>query len=558
MLISKNSRTSIHIAQVELFITCRDLEDLHTFGKSHPLAELFIKHSSDGEWIKHGQTEMIDDTQNPEFLTSFVLSFSFEEQTYIKIKINDIHHSRHGHPEIHDDDLIGIFECNLGQLVASPGKQVMKDLVRDHHNHHRHDNLGAIILRVEEIKENNDHVTIQFACEKLDDVSSTFGHLTPLFYLGKHMSNGAVQKFYKSEVRNRNGEWKPVEKTIHEYCNGDLHRELLLEVYDYHRSGNHKFIGSATFALYNILHRQTQELILLNPHGNSHKSHGKIIIEKFQRIKIPSFLEYIAGGLKISLNIAIDFTSSNGDPRNPNSLHYSDPYGYNHYESALFGISEILLNYDSDQLIPIYGFGGEIDGEVNHCFPLTFDAGNPSVQGLDGIMNAYKNALSQIVLSGPTLFGPIVSEIVMEAERIYETQTCQRYDVLLILTDGDPYDMQETIDWIVRGSFCPLSIIIVGIGSEYFENVAILGTDDKEPLIDSDGRQEERDIVKFIHYREVDHSPAALCQEILSKLPGEVVKYFSKRGILPNRPEIVSPASSSHHLKNHHLYKVDK
>ena len=41
--------------------------------------------------------------------------------------------------------------------------------------------------------------------------------------------------------------------------------------------------------------------------------------------------------------------------------------------------------------------------------------------------------------------------------------------------------MQKTIDEIVRGSSLPLSIIIVGVGSEDFKSMNILDADD-EPL----------------------------------------------------------------------------
>lgn len=38
-----------------------------------------------------------------------------------------------------------------------------------------------------------------------------------------------------------------------------------------------------------------------------------------------SFLEYVFGGCDINLNIAVDFTLSNGHPSNQDSLHYFDP-----------------------------------------------------------------------------------------------------------------------------------------------------------------------------------------------------------------------------------------
>lgn len=41
----------------------------------------------------------------------------------------------------------------------------------------------------------------------------------------------------------------------------------------------------------------------------------------------PTFLDYIMGGVEISFIVAVDFTASNGDPRNTDSLHYCRPDG---------------------------------------------------------------------------------------------------------------------------------------------------------------------------------------------------------------------------------------
>jgi hypothetical protein len=37
-----------------------------------------------------------------------------------------------------------------------------------------------------------------------------------------------------------------------------------------------------------------------------------------------SFLEYVFGGCEINLSIAIDFTLSNGEQQNRDSLHFTD------------------------------------------------------------------------------------------------------------------------------------------------------------------------------------------------------------------------------------------
>ena len=43
------------------------------------------------------------------------------------------------------------------------------------------------------------------------------------------------------------------------------------------------------------------------------------------------------------------------------------------------------------------------------------------------------------------------------------------YMVLLIITDGIVNDIKETKDLIVKGSYLPLSIIIVGVGEANFD-----------------------------------------------------------------------------------------
>jgi len=44
--------------------------------------------------------------------------------------------------------------------------------------------------------------------------------------------------------------------------------------------------------------------------------------------------------------VAIDFTASNGDPRNSCSLHYINPYQPNEYLKALIAVGEICQDYD--------------------------------------------------------------------------------------------------------------------------------------------------------------------------------------------------------------------
>ena len=108
-----------------------------------------------------------------------------------------------------------------------------------------------------------------------------------------------------------------------------------------------------------------------------------------------SFLEYVFGGCEIDLTIAIDFTLSNGDPRNTNSLHYFDP-NRNQYLAAIKSVGNILQFYNSDKQIQLYGFGGAVppyNNRASHCFALNGDIFNPRVNGMDEVVRCSQNAL---------------------------------------------------------------------------------------------------------------------------------------------------------------------
>lgn len=133
----------------------------------------------------------------------------------------------------------------------------------------------------------------------------------------------------------------------------------------------------------------------------------------FEVKKRHSFLDFIFGGCEIALQIAIDFTLSNGHPSKPDSLHYLD-MNKNEYLNAIRSVGSILQYYDSDKQIPVLGFGAAIppyDKTADHCFALNGDIFNPECDGIEGVIETYKNAINRVNLYGPTHFGPILELI---------------------------------------------------------------------------------------------------------------------------------------------------
>lgn len=75
--------------------------------------------------------------------------------------------------------------------------------------------------------------------------------------------------------------------------------------------------------------------------------------------------------LALSVMFEIFFLSS-GNPAQPTSLHYMNPYQLNAYGMALKAVGEIVQDYDSDKMFPALGFGAKLppDGRISHEFAL--------------------------------------------------------------------------------------------------------------------------------------------------------------------------------------------
>jgi len=208
-----------------------------------------------------------------------------------------------------------------------------------------------------------------------------------------------------------------------------------------------------------------------------------------------TFVDYIRGGTQMHFAVAIDFTASNGDVRDPRSLHFLEYSGDrpNSYEIALRSVGEIIKSYDTQGLFPSYGFGAKIPphGQVSHYFPLNNNPSYPYCRGIEEIVSFYKSTLSAVTLHGPTNFAPVINNTSTVARGL---QDGKHYFVLLIITDGVISDMTETLDAIVNASSLPLSIIIIGVGNADFSAMNFLDGDGKS--IVSQGRRAVRDIVQ--------------------------------------------------------------
>jgi len=530
--------TNVPVSKVQLRIKLNNLVDKDTFSKSDPQVTVFCRHSTRAQWLEVGKTEIIMNNLNPEFAKPIEMDYFFEEEQQLKFVVHDI--DDFSGKNSSKNDFLGEYTTTLANIVNARNKRIKGKLLKIQH--------GDIIITAEEVSDSKKVVIYKFSARKLDK-KDFFGKSDPFFAVYRKVNNGSgsdnLLLTYESEVikNNLNPSWKKGEVKLAKISNSNVDEPLVIKIFDWNRNGDRDYIGEFETSIAELTAFKNKEYDIVNvkkkaKKGRSYKNSGVFVSEYCEVKEEYSFLDYLAGRTNFNLTIAIDFTASNKDPSNPASLHYRNPAAYNEYQQAIYSVSRILEVYSKDKLFPIYGFGAKVKNtkEVSHCFPLSFNEMQPKVFGIEGIMNSYAYALNNVILYGPTNFAPIIKKVIAEAEETDRVSgKGNNYHVLLIITDGKINDREETIRSIVKASFLPISIIIVGVGDEDFETMNELDADEV-PLRDGNVVM-NRDIVQFVPYRAVNASndPKVLAKQVLYEIPEQFILYMKQNNIVPKQ-----------------------
>jgi hypothetical protein len=206
----------------------------------------------------------------------------------------------------------------------------------------------------------------------------------------------------------------------------------------------------------------------------------------------------------------------------------------NRYEAALTAVGEVVIPYDSDNMIPAYAYGAEYRSQTKFSIPLNLDYEAPELHGLDELLTTYRKSFSYFSLSSPTNMAPLIEATVAKVKRSIENNPSPRtnpYTVLVILTDGDICDMSETKKAIVEASFLPISILIVAVCQGSFSSMEELDSDNE--LLKYCGKEAMRDIVQFVPFLSHDKD-GSFAEAALAELPGQVLDYMASTKTIPS------------------------
>uniref|UniRef100_A0A8P4KAK2 Copine-2 n=1 Tax=Dicentrarchus labrax TaxID=13489 RepID=A0A8P4KAK2_DICLA len=502
------------VTRVELSVTAANLLDRDVASKSDPFCVLF--HEVDGNWVELGRTETAVNNLNPVFGVKFQVDYHFEEVQKLRFAMFDEDKCA---TQLYEHDFLGEFICTLGVIVSN--KKLHRPLILANG---KPAGKGSITITAQELSDNR-IITLTLSGRKLDK-KDFFGKSDPYLEFHKQGEDGKWMLVHRTEVikNTLDPAWKSFTVPLISLCNGDVDRNIKVLCYDYDNDGGHDFIGEFQTTVTKMSEAQNSvevEFDCINPKKQKKKKNYKnsgIIIVKLCKV-------------------GIDFTASNGNPREPSSLHYINPLGSNEYLAAILAVGQIIQDYDTDKMFPALGFGAQLPPDWKVCvLELKFFLSVSLCVGVEGIAQAYSACLPHIRFYGPTNFSPIISHVARFAAQALQQEKAAQYFTLLIITDGVISDMDETRHAIVQASKLPMSIIIIGVGNADFAAMEFLDGD-ASVLRSNTGEEAVRDIVQFVPFRDFRNAPKeTLAKSVLAELPQQVTQYFKQRNLPPTNP----------------------
>ncbi len=459
------------VEKVDVFISGKELAKLHTFNLTDAFAVIYHHDRTNNHLVKIGTTEVIRNERSPQWVTSFTLDYYFETVQNISVRVYQEEGGKSTATE-GDHSLIGEATFRLANLMCASGQRLSLPLFEKTRSV---DDQGQVEIRAEAKTNTRDIFNVTFTGHKLANKDGFFGKSDPYLVVSRRNEDNSWSVVWKSSRidNSLNPKWAPAKLSMSHLCNADIDRPLKIEIFDYDENSANDTMGSVETSVRAMIMSNGAPLPVIEEAKKGKRGYtnsGTLTCTHCNIEEKPSFTDYIIGGLELSMLVAIDFTASNGDIKYSQSLHHLHKDGkLNQYQEAIKSIGGIIEHYDSDQVYPLYGFGAcypKPDGEfsrVSFCFPLS--SSGVEVQGVEGILQTYEEMVPKLYFSCPTYFAELIDNAVKLTSEMSCTQENQKYNVLVILTDGRIDDIEKTKKAIIRVSLnlydIELSVILV-------------------------------------------------------------------------------------------------
>ena len=121
--------------------------------------------------------------------------------------------------------------------------------------------------------------------------------------------------------------WNKVRTDTHTLADENPDLTVMVTCFEFVENGDHKYLTMAK-TTYKAIAKAAKEGRELSVSGSNFAS---IVLTNIEIRPRESFLDYIFGGCEIGLQVAIDYTASNGAVNDANSLHFCEDGKTNQY-----------------------------------------------------------------------------------------------------------------------------------------------------------------------------------------------------------------------------------
>lgn len=504
-----------NVMLLNINVSCSHLPNLDKITTTDPMVSMQVKDPKTHSLVEVDRSEIIKNNLNPKFTHKFRALYQFEAYQPITFLVFNADSSLY---ELSKHDYIGIAETDLQTLMSNLGQPITLKILSQYTKE------ATMTVIAEQVSSSKEILKMEIAVKKLKRMH-TFRRNKPYVIISRFIKSEALVPAYTTETRSGfSCTFDKFRIPVAQLCNNDLKMPVNFTVYDYNSTEDHKEIGSCTVTI--------PEMMDL-PEINIMKGGESVGVLKFKTVQNttePLFIDYINDGLKINIIVAIDYSALNGDPKEETSYHYNNPNNVpNQYQAAIMQVGSILAPYDSNQKYPIYGFGINYFSSPIAVLPLSDKLFDTEVEGIAGLLEAYKRGLDSYKPAKSCYLAPVIKE----AFTNWSLLENKSYAVILIFTQGIIEDMDETIDWIYTAARYGVSFIFVGIGNGNFQFMEYLDGDGAHKLVDKWGRGMKRDIVQFVPFSKYADNPSKLENEVLKELPQQICEFCMSKDYYP-------------------------
>ena len=455
--------------------------------------EIYLNSDKENDKIERTEKKICLDNENKKisFSNTKAIVYTFDKIQNIYIKV------------FKNENKTSIINTTIGELLVEKNSTFSIEIFQD--------TKEILSIKAIDIESNSKIILIDFEIYNPEKIDFQKKENKFFFIIKKNIT------LYRSELISNNGEFNKI--TI---PSGLLIPSLQIEFYDIYLNK----ISIMDTTLENFLNyiKNDLQIIILMPNKNT-----ITIINKSIQSEKKTFLSYLFNNLKITLGIGIDFTRSNGIPSELDSLHNISKGIPNNYEKIILSLGKILSQYNPSKNFPVFGFGAFIDLKSNDCFNINFQI-DPNINTIEKVIEEYHKCINKIEFSGPTNVFPILNRFV---NKIKNDKIINNYNIFLLLTDGLIDDMNNAIDILIESSNYPISVIIVGIGDENFDQMEFFNQD-SFPMISRKNIKRIRCSVKFLNFSKFNNNENLLCQSIMDFLYNDIIEYYNIKNISPS------------------------